>query len=58
MKDRIQGAEGSRIQVKGMEVRALESSNPIFELSPHAQAPRYGLAFEELSRRLPGEAGT
>ncbi len=38
MKNRVQGAEGSRIQVKGKEVkplnpRILESLNPIFELS-------------------------
>jgi len=29
---KIQGAKGSRIQVKGMEVKTLESSNPIFVL--------------------------
>ena len=28
MKNRVQGAEGSRIQVKGVEVKTLEPSNP------------------------------
>ena len=28
MKNRVQGAEGSRIQVKGVEVKTLESWNP------------------------------
>jgi len=36
---RIQGAKGLRIQVKGMEVKTLEPSNPIFVLN-HPLFPR------------------
>jgi hypothetical protein len=36
---RIQGAKGSRIQVKGMEVKTLESSNPFFVLKDSLSVP-------------------